>query len=87
VIYAEFSVGYQRIEDVERLLAEADIGWAEIPRAALFLARKAFQLYHRQGESRIGVLPDFFYRGACGRFGHAAPDAGYRAPPSLFPDN
>lgn len=60
MIYAEFSVGYQRIEDVERLLAEADIGWAEIPRAALFLARKAFQLYRRQGESRIGVLPDFF---------------------------
>ena len=60
VIYAEFSVGYQRIEDVERLLAEAEIGWAEIPREALFLAGKAFQIYRRQGGSRIGVLPDFF---------------------------
>jgi predicted nucleic acid-binding protein len=60
VIYSEFSVGYERIEDVERLLADVDIGWAEIPRDALFLTGKAFQAYRRHGGSRTGVLPDFF---------------------------
>jgi len=60
VIYSEFSVGYERIEDVDRLLAEVEIGWAEIPRDALFLAGKVFQAYRRQGGGRTGVLPDFF---------------------------
>jgi predicted nucleic acid-binding protein len=60
VIYAEFSVGYQRIEDIDDLLAETGIGWADIPREALFLAGKAFQTYRRQGGARTGVLPDFF---------------------------
>ncbi|WP_284178505.1 type II toxin-antitoxin system VapC family toxin [Rhabdaerophilum sp. SD176] len=60
VIYSEFSVGYDRIEDIERLLKDVDIGWAEIPREALFLAGKAFQQYRRQSGSRAGVLPDFF---------------------------
>ncbi len=42
VIYFELSLGYERIEDIERLLADADIGSTEIPREALFLAGKAF---------------------------------------------
>lgn len=60
VIYSEFSVGYARIEEVERLLKDVDIGWSEIPREALFLAGKAFHAYRRQGGSRTGVVPDFF---------------------------
>ncbi len=60
VIYSEFSVGYERIEDIDGLLAETGIGWADIPREALFLAGKAFQTYRRQGGGRTGVLPDFF---------------------------
>lgn len=60
VVYSEFSVGYDRIEDVERLLKDVDIGCADVPREALFLAGKAFQQYRRQGGSRTGVLPDFF---------------------------
>jgi len=60
VVYSEFSVGYDRIEEVERLLKDVDIGWADVPREALFLAGKAFQQYRRQGGSRAGVLPDFF---------------------------
>jgi predicted nucleic acid-binding protein len=60
VIYSEFSVGYERIEEVDHLLADVEIGWADIPRDALFLAGKAFQSYRRQGGGRTGVLPDFF---------------------------
>lgn len=60
VVYAEFSVGYKRIEDAERLLGESGVEMIEIPREALFLASKAFQRYRRGGGRRAGVLPDFF---------------------------
>jgi len=60
VIYAEFSVGYRRIEEVDRALAGAGLVIAEMPRPALFLAGKVFQRYRAQGGSRTGVLPDFF---------------------------
>jgi predicted nucleic acid-binding protein len=60
VIYSEFSVSYERIEDVDQLLASVDISFVDIPRDALFLAGKAFYAYRRQGGGRTGVLPDFF---------------------------
>lgn len=60
VIYAELSVRFERIEELDAVLAEAGIGLAEIPPAALFLAGKVFQRYRRAGGSRMGVLPDFF---------------------------
>jgi len=60
VIYAEFSVGYARIEQVDRVINEAGFRLAEIPRAALFLAGKVFQRYSAHGGARSGVLPDFF---------------------------
>ncbi|WP_029011622.1 type II toxin-antitoxin system VapC family toxin [Niveispirillum irakense] len=60
VVYAELSVRFERIEDLDAVLAEAGIGLAEIPPAALFLAGKVFQRYRRAGGSRRGVLPDFF---------------------------
>jgi predicted nucleic acid-binding protein len=59
-IYAEFSIGYTRIEDVDRVLAGAGLELIGIPRAALFLAGKVFQHYRARGGSRTGVLPDFF---------------------------
>lgn len=60
VIYAEFSIGYTRIEDVERVLGATGIELVEIPRDALFLAGKVFQQYRRSGGKRTNVLPDFF---------------------------
>jgi predicted nucleic acid-binding protein len=60
VIYAETSIRYSRIEDLDAMLAEAKIELAPIPRPALFLAGKAFQQYRRAGGIRSGVLPDFF---------------------------
>ena len=60
IVYAEFSIGYTRIEDVDRVLAGAALQLLEIPRAALFLASKVFQRYRAHGGSRTGVLPDFF---------------------------
>jgi predicted nucleic acid-binding protein len=60
VIYAEFSVGYVRVEEVDKVLADVGLDLAEIPRAALFLAGKVFQRYRAQGGVRTGVMPDFF---------------------------
>jgi predicted nucleic acid-binding protein len=60
VIYAETSIRYSRIEDLDAMLAEAKIELAPIPRSALFLAGKVFQQYRRAGGIRSGVLPDFF---------------------------
>ena len=60
VIYAELSIGFERIEELEAALGAADIAVESIPREALFLAGKAYLSYRRQGGIKSGVLPDFF---------------------------
>ena len=60
VVYAEFSIGYARIEEVDRVLADVGLDFADMPRPALFLAGKVFQRYRARGGKRTGVLPDFF---------------------------
>ena len=60
VIYAELSVRFARIEDLEAFLSEAGLIMAPLPQAALFLAGKVFQRYRAAGGTRTGVLPDFF---------------------------
>jgi predicted nucleic acid-binding protein len=60
VVYAELSVGYIRVEEIDKVLADVRIELAEVPRAALFLAGKVFQRYRAKGGIRTGVLPDFF---------------------------
>jgi predicted nucleic acid-binding protein len=59
VVYAETSVRYERIEDLDAMLAQATIEIARTPRSALFLAGKAFRRYRASGGRRTGVLPDF----------------------------
>ena len=60
VVYAEISVRYDRIEDLDEMLAETGLRIEPIPRAALFLAAKVFAQYRKSGGTRSGVLPDFF---------------------------
>lgn len=60
VIYAEFSIGYARIEDVDRVLGASDLRLVDLPRQALFLAGKALQRYRKAKGTRTGFLPDFF---------------------------
>jgi predicted nucleic acid-binding protein len=59
IVYAEISIGFSRIEDLEAALADSGLLWSEIPREALFLAAKAFMKYRRSGGSRSVPLPDF----------------------------
>jgi predicted nucleic acid-binding protein len=60
VVYAELSIGFQRIDEVDAVLAVTDVEIEEIPRPALFLAGKAFRDYRARGGVRTGVLSDFF---------------------------
>ncbi len=60
VIFAELAVRYDRIEDLDAFLNEAEIDIEPIPRSALFLAGKVFVQYRKAGGARTGVLPDFF---------------------------
>ena len=60
VVYAELSIIFDRLEEVDAFLGSAGIEVDETPRAALFLAGRAFQTYRARGGTKTGVLPDFF---------------------------
>jgi predicted nucleic acid-binding protein len=60
IVYAELSVRYAKIEELDAMLRDAQLVSVPIPRAALFLAGKAFQRYRSTGGVKTGVLPDFF---------------------------
>jgi predicted nucleic acid-binding protein len=60
VIYAEVSVRFSRIEDLEEALPRAAFDREAIPFEAAFLAGKAFSVYRRRGGTRLLPLPDFF---------------------------
>jgi hypothetical protein len=71
IIYAEVSVGYGRVEDLEAALPADFFRRENLPWEAAFLAGKCFLAYRRRGGKKTSTLPDF-YIGA-----HAAL-AGYR---------
>lgn len=71
IIYAEVSIGYARIEELEEALPPALFRREALPWEAGFLAGKCFLRYRRRSGARTSPLPDF-YIGA-----HAAV-AGYR---------
>ena len=60
IIYSEVSIGFERIEVLDRVLTDCYFEWLELPREALFLAGKAFLQYRRQQGSKTSPLPDFF---------------------------
>lgn len=71
IIYAECSIGFERIEEVEALFVHLGFPIQPIPREALFLAGKAFLQYKQRKGGKSNVLPDFF-------IGAHAAVAGYR---------
>jgi len=60
VVYAELSIRYDTIDQVDRVIEDLGVILEPIPPAALFSAGKAFQRYRSAGGARTGVLPDFF---------------------------
>ena len=60
IIYAELSVRFDSVDDVEAAIAGLGLQHAATPKPALLLAGKAFQRYRARGGTRTGVLSDFF---------------------------
>lgn len=60
VIYAELSLSFSTIEALDAVMTRLELSTREIPKAALFLAGKAFAQYRRRGGNKTQVLPDFF---------------------------
>ena len=60
IIYAEVSVGYERIEDLDAALPSDIYKREPLPFEASFLAGKCYARYQRHGGARSSTLPDFF---------------------------
>jgi predicted nucleic acid-binding protein len=60
IIFAEVSVGFDRIEDVEEVSPSAFFRRDPIPWEAAFLAARCFFAYRRRGGKKSSTLPDFF---------------------------
>lgn len=60
IIYAEVSIGFQRIEDLEAALPGDFLQRRPLPWEAAFLAGKCFIRYRKLGGTKISPLPDFF---------------------------
>lgn len=60
VIYSELSLMFETFEALDDQLDAMQIEYEEMPRAALFLAGKAFVRYRKAGGSKQNVLSDFF---------------------------
>lgn len=60
IIYAEISVGFQRIEELEAAITHCGARLLQIPKEALFLAAKVFVEYRKRKGIKLSPLPDFF---------------------------
>ncbi len=71
IIYAEVSIRYTKIEDLNAAIPKDIIDREAIPYEAAYLAGKAFTAYRQRGGTKRSTLPDFFV-------GAHASIAGYR---------
>lgn len=60
LVFAEVSVTFHQVEDVEEALPEHFVRRESVPFAAAFVAGQAFASYRRRGGTKRSPLPDFF---------------------------
>jgi hypothetical protein len=60
IVYAEVSMGFDRIEDLESALPPEMLIRSPLPWDAAFLAGKCFKAYRRRGGEQRSPLPDFY---------------------------
>jgi hypothetical protein len=60
IIYAEVSIRFGRIEDLDAALPETEFRRLPLPFEAGFLAGKSYVRYRRRGGARHAPLPDFY---------------------------
>lgn len=70
IIFAEVSVGFLRVEELEVALPPALFRREDLPWEAAFLAGKCFLAYRRRGGARTSTLPDFFIGAHAAIAGH-----------------
>lgn len=70
IVYAEVSVGFDRIEDLDILLPAEYFQRESLPWPAAFLAGKAFMAYRRRGGARPTPMPDFYIGAHAAVSGH-----------------
>ena len=60
IVFAEVSIPFDRVEDIDERLPRDVFRREEVPWEAAFLAGKAFTRYRGRGGARRSPLPDFF---------------------------
>ena len=60
LVYAEVSIGFERIEELEEALPPDLFLRAPLPWPAAYLAGRCFVAYRRAGGTRRSPLPDFY---------------------------
>jgi hypothetical protein len=70
IVFAEISVRFSRIEELDARLPRDTFVREPIPFEAAFLAGKAFLRYRRRGGQRAAPLPDFFIGAHAAVAGH-----------------
>jgi predicted nucleic acid-binding protein len=71
LVYAEVSVRFDRIEELDAALPPTLFRRDELPWEAGFLAGKCFRQYRRRGGARRSPLPDFYVGAHAAVRGHA----------------
>jgi predicted nucleic acid-binding protein len=70
IVFAEVSVGFDRVEDLEEALPREIYRRDPLPYEAAFLAGKSFLAYRRRGGRRAVPLPDFYIGAHAAVAGH-----------------
>ena len=60
IVYSELCYHASGFEEVDQLVLGFDFQFVELPRAALFLAARAYRIYRQRGGTKTAPLPDFF---------------------------
>ena len=60
IVFTEVSIGYERIEDLDRVFPRDLFRWEQLPYDAAFFAAQSFVRYRGRGGEKRSPLPDFF---------------------------
>lgn len=85
IVFAEVSIGFTSIEDLDAVLP-AELQREALPWDAAFLAGKAFLAYRRRGGPRSTPLPDFYIGAHAAVRGYALLTRDARRYRTYFPD-
>ncbi len=85
IVYAEVSVGFDQIEELDEALPTSAFIREPLPFTAGFVAGKAFLTYRRRGGTRTTPLPDFYIGAHAAVAGHRLLTRDARRYRSYFP--